>query len=403
MNFEGIQALDGVSFEVSAGEVIGVIGPNGAGKTTLLNVLSANLVPSGGRVTIEGTTDAEEATHRSCRRWGPLKSRATASAGRFRTCACSRDLTTFANVEIAVDSANRHRRHTEGPSTAALLTDFDLTRFADRKVSTLAQGDRRRVELARAVGLRPQFVLLDEPTAGLNDQESENLLERFRTMQQALGFGAVVVDHNIPFVMNLCQRLYVLDSGRLLASGSPSEIQDHPGRHRRLSGQAPGDVGCWPNHRQRPACDRGRLGPERAVLRKHRLQLLPRRTEMGGHGAAGLRRVTLGECFEDASMCSQGARQVDLILERIESGEHRCAPIFDGATEEIRPGGLGDAEVKARIRMTELADRLTYLEGVEGPLQLTKLGLRDPRRRPFSGTSLVRDPEVGGRFELSYR
>jgi ABC-type branched-subunit amino acid transport system ATPase component len=138
------------------------------------------------------------------------------------------NLTTFDNVEIAVDSAARHRSHTEGPSTAALLADFDLVRLADRKVSTLAQGDRRRVELARAVGLRPQFVLLDEPTAGLNDQESGNLLERFRTVQQALGFGAVVVDHNIPFVMNLCQRLYVLDSGRLLASGSPSEIQDHP-------------------------------------------------------------------------------------------------------------------------------------------------------------------------------
>jgi len=212
-HFEGVTAVDGVSLEVRPGEIVGLIGPNGAGKTTLLNLLSGVLAADAGTVELAG-------------RPLPTRLHRIARAGLARTFQNIRlfgELTVAENVEVTTLVAGR-----PGSEAADLLAAFDLTASADRKAAVLAYGDQRRLEIARAAAVGSHVVLLDEPVAGMNEVESLALRETIRELNALRGAGVLVVDHDLSFILGLCQRIYVLDAGRVIAVGTPSAIASDP-------------------------------------------------------------------------------------------------------------------------------------------------------------------------------
>jgi branched-chain amino acid transport system permease protein len=217
--FEGLAAVDGVSMRVERGEIVGLIGPNGAGKTTVLNTISALVSPTGGRVELGD------------RVLSGMEVAGVARAGVARTFQNIRlfsELTVLQNVEVSAIAARRYRPKAAGLPTPRLLDEFGLEEVAERKASTLPFGSQRRVEVARAVALAPDFLLLDEPAAGMNEHESAQLLGVIRHIRDLQGCGVVVVDHDLSFIMNVCERIYVLNHGKLIAHGTPEEVQSDP-------------------------------------------------------------------------------------------------------------------------------------------------------------------------------
>ena len=217
--FQGLAAVKRVSLEVRPGEIVGLIGPNGAGKTTLLNMISGVLPPSEGAVEL----DAEPIGH--------LRAVDIARRGVARTFQSVRlftHLTVEQNVQVAVSVADRHRRDARRLPLGHLLAQFGLDDVAGRVAGTLAYGRQRGVEMARAAALAPDLLLLDEPAAGMNEVESRELLEAVRGIRDRQGCSILVIDHDLHFVMNLCERIYVLDAGEVIAAGTPDEVQRDP-------------------------------------------------------------------------------------------------------------------------------------------------------------------------------
>jgi branched-chain amino acid transport system permease protein len=217
-SFKGLRALDDVSLDVRGGEIVGLIGPNGAGKTTLINVITALVPATDGEVVLNdepltGLRPAEVAAHGVART--------------FQNIRLFGELTVRQNLEVAASKGGDGHREA-APTVPALLTAFGLDDVSERKAGTLAYGQQRQVEMARAAALAPHILLLDEPAAGMNNAETEVLLHRVRDLRDRLGCGVIVVDHDLHFILNLCDRIYVLNGGRMIAAGSPREIQRHP-------------------------------------------------------------------------------------------------------------------------------------------------------------------------------
>jgi branched-chain amino acid transport system permease protein len=211
--FEGVAALDGVDLEVRTGEILGLIGPNGSGKTTLLNIISGVYEPTAGRVWFADRTISGEKPH-----W-------VADLGLCRTFQNIRlfaQLTVRENVEAATS-----RGAGDGP-VDEMLAWFGLTSVQREKAVNLPYGMQRRLEIARAVMRRPTLLLLDEPAAGMNEAESDELLENIRRIRSDIGCAVVVVDHDLRLIMKLCDRIHVLDQGRTIALGAPREIAEDP-------------------------------------------------------------------------------------------------------------------------------------------------------------------------------
>lgn len=215
-HFYGVAAVDGVSLEVGPGEIVGLIGPNGAGKTTLLNMLSGVLAPDSGSVSIDATA-LPRPLHR------------VAAAGLART---FQNIRLFGNLDVSenVQVTTIVARRSGGRVVDAreLLSTFSLDGVARRKAGTLAYGDQRRLEIARAAAIGANFVLLDEPVAGMNEMESLALRETIQDLNDRAGVGILVVDHDLSFIVGLCQRIYVLDAGRIIAVGPPKEVMSDP-------------------------------------------------------------------------------------------------------------------------------------------------------------------------------
>jgi len=212
-HFEGVIALDGVDIEVRQGEILGLIGPNGSGKTTLLNVISGVYVPSQGHISFE---DQEI---------GGRKSHRVADLGLARTFQNIRlfaQLTVRENVEAAAPPG------TEESAVDDVLSWFGLGGVEGEKAVNLPYGMQRRLEIARAVVRRPSLILLDEPAAGMNETESDELLENIRRIRSRLDCSVVVVDHDLRLIMKLCDRIQVLDQGHTIALGLPREIAEDP-------------------------------------------------------------------------------------------------------------------------------------------------------------------------------
>ncbi len=219
-DFAGVHALRDVSLHVGEGEILAVIGPNGSGKTTLINVISAVIPASSGEVRMDGKTLTR------------LRSFQVARCGIARTFQNIRlfhDMTALENVETAAARSPRTkgllRPRKVSREALALL---GLERLSDTIVSTLPYGVQRRVEIARAIATRPHFLLLDEPAAGLNEAESDELLTAIRSLRSELGAGILVIDHDLRLIMRLAERIHVLNEGRTLASGTPEEIRHDP-------------------------------------------------------------------------------------------------------------------------------------------------------------------------------
>ena len=242
-SFRGLQALDGYQLRLAPGSIHGVIGPNGAGKTTLFHLLSGFLRPTSGSIAFEG---------RDVTGWAAYKVARVGIGRTFQNIRLFGDLTVLDNVKIAVQrrvprsllgtvvsSPGFRRRERElNEEALALLERFGLAAQAHRAARNLPYGDQRRLEIARAVGAQPKVLLLDEPNAGMNPIETQELLGLIRRLREELGITIVLVAHDIPLVMNLCDRIQVLNYGRLIAEGDPAAVRSNPDVIAAYLGQA---------------------------------------------------------------------------------------------------------------------------------------------------------------------
>jgi branched-chain amino acid transport system ATP-binding protein len=233
VRFGGIVALDAVSFAIGEGEIVGLIGPNGAGKTTLFNCLSRLYTPDAGDVRFDGRTLLGSPPHRI----------AGLGIGRtFQNLALFPTLTVRQNVMTGVHSQTRSdflsnamrlpwvgREEREIRAQALELIEFlDLQGVADRPAAGLPFGTLKRVELARALACRPRLLLLDEPAGGLNHEEVGALARLIRTIRDGRRATVLLVEHHMSLVMQISDRVVVLDFGRKIAEGRPAEVQRDP-------------------------------------------------------------------------------------------------------------------------------------------------------------------------------
>ena len=215
VHFEGVKAVDGVDLNLGSNEILGLIGPNGAGKTTLVNALSGFQRPTAGTITLDGTDVTRWAPHRRAR--GGL-------ARTFQNIRLFPFLTVLENVEAAAVSVGlRHRAALE--RTWEVLEHMQLVDRSHYRAQALSAGEERRVGIARALAVRPQYLMLDEPAAGLNEVESDELVDALRTLRTGYGCGFLVIEHDMRVIMRLCDRVQVLDYGKTIALGTPAEVQ----------------------------------------------------------------------------------------------------------------------------------------------------------------------------------
>ena len=232
-SFGGVHAVNDIGFSVQPGELFGVIGPNGAGKTTLFNLITGLIKADSGRVRLAG----EDITG--------MRPEGIAMRGVARTYQTIRLFDTMSvreNVMVGghigldysmTDMLLRRRRYRDaeralGEQVDALLDCVGLARRADDPASSLSYGEQRRLELARALAARPVLLMLDEPAAGMNSREAQDLADLLRRLVAAGGLTVILIEHNVRMVMNVCDRLAVMNFGRKLAEGEPAGVRSDP-------------------------------------------------------------------------------------------------------------------------------------------------------------------------------
>lgn len=236
-NFGGLTAVFEAGLHIDKGELIGLIGPNGAGKTTLFNVLTGVYPPSSGTIelTIDGKTTSlgGKAPHRIC----------AAGIGRtFQNIRLFKDLTVLENVAIALQQnvpyglftslfhlppygASERRIREESQE---LLDLMGLGGKSSELARNLSYGEQRHLEIARALATKPSLLLLDEPAAGMNPNETAELTSQIARLRKDFGLTVLLIEHDMSLVMKICERIYVLDHGIVIASGTPSEVRNNP-------------------------------------------------------------------------------------------------------------------------------------------------------------------------------
>ena len=215
--FGGLTAVDAIDLDLAKGELVSIIGPNGAGKTTLVNVITGFDFPTSGSVALADELITSWSPHRRGR------------AGLARTFQHSRSfgsLSVRENVEVAALGSGASSR--EARRRAATLLDLlGLEDYGARPAATLAHGDERKLGVARALATAPRFVLMDEPAAGLPEAEVPDFAGVVNTVRDAYEAGVLLIDHNMALIMEVCDRIHVLDQGRTLAEGTPREIRSN--------------------------------------------------------------------------------------------------------------------------------------------------------------------------------
>jgi ABC-type branched-subunit amino acid transport system ATPase component len=218
VSFGGLQALSDVSIDVQVGHVTGLIGPNGAGKTTLFNVVTGLLGPNTGRVELDGRDITRRKPHQ----------RARLGIGRtFQRLETFGSLTARENVLVAAEMRrgwSHDRKRSPAVIADEILERVGLQEVAEDRVDRLPTGTARLVELGRALATQPRVLLLDEPSAGLNESETATLGELLREVAGS-GLGVLLVEHDMSFVMGTCERIHVLDFGRIISVGTPTGVQ----------------------------------------------------------------------------------------------------------------------------------------------------------------------------------
>jgi branched-chain amino acid transport system ATP-binding protein len=218
VHFEGVKAVDGVDLHMNRGEILGLIGPNGAGKTTLVNVLSGFQRPDSGSVHLEGSDVTG---------WSPSRLARHGLVRTFQGVRLFSALTAYENVEVGALGAGLKRRRAR-ETAVELLERMHLAHRADVAASSLPYGEERRLGIARALATRPNFLLLDEPAAGLNEAETDELLTTLTDIVRDFGAALLVIEHDMRLIMRLCDRIQVLDQGETISEGAPDEVRRDP-------------------------------------------------------------------------------------------------------------------------------------------------------------------------------
>ena len=216
--FQGLAALQNVSLTVKQGEILGLIGPNGSGKTTLINVVTGLLHADGGQVTV-GPIDVTNKPSYAVAHSGVSRT--------FQTIRLFRELTVQQNVEVAALSVGFARAQAHELAAQA-LAEMGIDQWSDSLAGELPYGLERRVEVSRALAMKPRYLLLDEPAAGLNEDESTELMETLRPIPRQKTLGMLIVDHDMRLIMGLCDRLHVLSYGKTIGEGSPEQVRQIP-------------------------------------------------------------------------------------------------------------------------------------------------------------------------------
>ncbi len=229
-SFGGLRALAGVELEVEPHEIVGLIGPNGAGKTTLFNLITGVYTPTDGHILFEGhRIDGRKTCHLV----------ELGIARTFQNIRLFRSLSVFDNVRIAGQThaaygpaagllqlpAWRHGEERLTDQTLALLERFGLAAVADELSSSLPYGAQRRLELARALATQPKLLLLDEPAAGMNPVEKRELMTQIVRLRDDFELTILIIEHDMPVVMGICERILVLDHGEPIALGTPDQVR----------------------------------------------------------------------------------------------------------------------------------------------------------------------------------
>ena len=224
IQFGGLKAIDSLGLEVNKGEIVAIIGPNGAGKTTAFNCITGIYRPTSGNIEYMGKSIIKN----------------DPEARTFQNIRLFKNLSVFENVLIAV-----HLRYNDNIFTSALrlnhrqekdmreevkrlLESQDLYKYRNDIASSLPYGIQRRLEIARALATKPTLLLLDEPAAGMNPQETQELTSYIKKIRDEFGLTILLIEHHMDLVMDISERIYVIDFGKLIANGNPSEIQNNP-------------------------------------------------------------------------------------------------------------------------------------------------------------------------------
>ncbi|MCI6854859.1 MAG: ABC transporter ATP-binding protein [Firmicutes bacterium] len=257
MQFGGVVAVDDLSLEVNKGEIIGLIGPNGAGKTTAFNVITGVYAPTNGAVALNGEVIVEnhpqgkmknlykgknDGKYKDVKVLTPDKITKLGVARTFQNIRLYKGMTVFENVLVAMHmnmesgifgatfrSGKAKREEAQMREDAMnLLRMFDLEKNKDDLATSLPYGKQRHLEIARALATKPKLLLLDEPAAGMNPQESAELMRLVEKIRDEFDLSVLMIEHHMQVVMGICERIYVLDYGALIAQGNPEEIQNNP-------------------------------------------------------------------------------------------------------------------------------------------------------------------------------
>ncbi|HEL2055483.1 TPA: ABC transporter ATP-binding protein [Streptococcus suis] len=231
-NFGGLTAVGDVTMELHEGELVGLIGPNGAGKTTLFNLLTGVYEPSEGTISLAGTVLNGKA---------PSKIASLGLGRTFQNIRLFKNMTVLENVLIGLGNHGKaevlasflrlpafYKNEEELKNKAIeLLKIFDLDGDADTLAKNLPYGQQRRLEIVRALATEPKILFLDEPAAGMNPQETAELTQLIRKIKEEFGITIILIEHDMSLVMEVTERIYVLEYGRLIAHGTPEEIRNN--------------------------------------------------------------------------------------------------------------------------------------------------------------------------------
>ena len=233
INFGGLRAVDGVNLTVEQGELYGLIGPNGAGKTTVFNLLTGVYKPTSGTIKLDNVNLVGKSSSQICQ---------TGIARTFQNIRLFKNMTVLENVKVAfhnevkyslissfLHSPSYHRREKEMDERALeLLKVFELETFADEIASNLPYGQQRKLEIARAIGTNPKLLLLDEPAAGMNPQETDELMDTIKLIRERFDITILLIEHDMKLVLGICEKILVLNFGTELANGTPDEVLNNP-------------------------------------------------------------------------------------------------------------------------------------------------------------------------------
>ncbi len=233
IRFGGLKAVSDLNVELKQGELVGLIGPNGAGKTTFFNLITGVYVPTEGTVSLAGER---------LNGLAPYKITRKGISRTFQNIRLFSELSVLDNVKVAYHSLSKHSMfssilrfpsHFRGEKemeekAIEFLKIFKLEGFLNEKAKNLPYGQQRRLEIARALAANPKLLLLDEPAAGMNPQETHELMELISFIRERFSLTVLLIEHDMQLVMGVCERIYVLDHGQLIAEGTPAEIRNNP-------------------------------------------------------------------------------------------------------------------------------------------------------------------------------